>query len=828
MAVIEIRRNIVVRREGILITGKILDGELSIENPVEAKLMRPYFGEFKVDFKLPVSLIRNQPPILSINGNFRGDRKIAKAGDEVLFQAKFNQEDGMKLSRIINSNRGKMPLYLLSGTDTKMPDNDELRLILKEQEELLESDVKVKNIWHPKLNNVGLVLQGGGVSGAFGVGALGLLDKNNLLSKKYITSIGSASTGTLSTAALIAGQHKKPAEITHYLEENYLTLDSFSVMGKLRTPLKRLMNKSLSVKQAVEIALYGKTKDVDYIEYTVNQIKKELDFFEIVGVVVYGALTLFGGPIGTAVGGYNLYQILEDNVKDALSTEKDKLKEFSNLRSSLATLEPTRDKLKVILRGVDLSKDKTNLRIALTSYETGATVYFTEKGTLLYPKYDEVQKMFIDDEFEEYIVNKIEYDQNDQELSGFANSHNHTNLFIEACLTSSAFPAIFDPKVVSFTKKDNINIVKRETFYDGGIRENLPVNEIRKTNISSLIAIHNSPVNEKILSPNDNDAFPPLDLGTKAATDSAQKYALRALSLMNNEIVQEDISLEKSLELIEQQQLDKAIHIAPSVEVVGLTETNLIRIKLSMFYGYLRAYDTLYLAEANEISNERLRNDRINRANQLYKNTDEIVLRLSKVLEQPVAMLCNGLLDLKDEKWDTLGSVKEKYKDKISDIKVEFVALKSDEAIDYYETKERILRLYEERLGLANQDKNCFPYEKDYNLFLTETFFSAAWASCDLYPLKDAKDLEFTIASQAIHKIVNSPSLPHQKGGGNFRVIHYNDKKTGNEAGAVFDTRKKLNDKISDLASRNLIINHTETQRKRLYNEWKRENKITN
>jgi len=191
-------------------------------------------------------------------------------------------------------------------------------------------------------------------------------------------------------------------------------------------------------------------------------------------------------------------------------------------------------------------------------------------------------------------------------------------------------------------------------------------------------------------------------------------------------------------------------------------------------------------------------------------------------------MLCNGLLDLKDEKWDTLGSIKEKYKDKISDVKVEYVALDSDEAIEFYSNKEKILELYNERLGLVGQDKNCLPYDKDYNLFLTEIFFSAAWASCDLYPLKDAKDLEFTIASQAIHKIVNSTNYAHRKGGGNFRVIHYNDKKTGNEAEAVFKLRGGYNEKIKAMGDNNTLIKHTENQRKALYNEWKRDNKITN
>ena len=850
MAIIEIRKKVLTSRRGALISGKVLEGEISSDETVKGVLMRPFFGDFKVNYNFPLA-IQGRNSIMSLNGKFVKEQVTAKAGDEILFQAQFGDEDSFQMTREISMNRGKMPLYLLSGSDTKVPDSPEHEQLLKEQEQLTKQDARIKEIWHPKDTNLGLVLQGGGVAGAFSVGALGLLDRNQLLSKKYLKSIGGASTGSLSAASLLSGHSLKDGNNTDQValiaETNYVQLNNFKEMGTIRPETKNLMNKSAPLKQAVETVLYGKATDVDYVDYIIEQVKEELNFFEYVGLAIGTAMTLFGEPFLTkGIGAYGVYEILNSNIQDAIADEKDTLQQFTKIRGSLATLEPTRDKLSKALNLIDVEKHGIKLRIAMTSYETGATVYYTEDGKLLYPKYDEIHKAFVDDEFDEYQVDQIAYDSNNEPLAESATSSDKTQLFVEACLTSGAFPAIFDPKVITFSHKDKPGRVFKETFYDGGIRENLPMEQIRKTSVSSIIAIHNSPVSPDLITPDGGAAIPPFNFGNSAGNYSATEHATRSLDLINNEIVQTDMDLERSLELIENDQLDEVIHIAPNYSVVGLTETNPLRIKLTMFYGYLRAFDALFLAKAKAIKNKTARNKKIKDAHTLSRLTDEIVLGLSIAMEQPIDLAKNAIVNIGGQNWKTFDEIcKETYDhiDGVTDnpdtyslrdpkkrfnLKIAEVALHPDKARLFYKTKHKILALYDERVNVANT-RECMPYENSfYNMFLKESFFNGAWQGADLYPLRGVKNIEFLICGQIIRRIQNIKGVGLNKGGGNFRVIHYHNKKKGGERKETFQWRQKLNGRIDKLIDSKVLIGESKTERQRVYNQWKRDNFVKN
>ena len=487
---------------------------------------------------------------------------------------------------------------------------------------------RLDDLWKPRKDfKFGLVLQGGGMRGAFQVGVLNLLQRHDLINRRDFETITSASTGSLSTMALFSDDGTDASGVD-IATQSYLEMTSIDDMLKLREPIQLAVAQSATAKTVVDDLLQTGQAQSNVVDLLGGEILRPENLLQVgrashaggfagaatgatIGGVAGGpAGVLIGGLIGLgvgAVGGF-IYGSVDAGF-DEMEKFKRIAKGLMETEGSIALLDPVKETLLSAAKPRNLKR--IELRMALTSYASGATCYLTEKATLLVPLRGFDTELH---DFDETVECEILSADGERDYDG---------IMLAGTLASSAFPGIFPPVAITYvdprTEKE-----RTEYFGDGGIRENLPLEAALDTGVNECIAVFCDPIQQ------DEQALFTLSASEKSNSLSTAppwpSVLGRATQLMFAEINRGDAEHGRALNLTSYRELDDyptdVIHIAPGVPTLHLTEVDPYAIRCTLLYGYLRAFDELLIARWRQLGASKSATD----VHRLRSNTDEIYL----------------------------------------------------------------------------------------------------------------------------------------------------------------------------------------------------------
>ncbi|MFK7785989.1 MAG: patatin-like phospholipase family protein, partial [Crocinitomicaceae bacterium] len=465
-------------------------------------------------------------------------------------------------------------------------------------------------------NEFGIALQGGGMKGAFGVGALKYLQVAGILDGKKKLRLSSASTGSI-TSVMLA--ENSPASIDKAIAQ-YSDLRQLEDMLELRPKVKEILNSEPTNLKPNVINLIktgGSTEKLEFnpMDFAEKQVKdafkKTLNDITTNPFSLEGFVPLAGANfLGNLVGG------VTDTWKN--------VKSLANIKLSLATLDPVEAKLKhrtmginhALLRKRIITKNVT-LRMAVTSLQTGATCYVTEDLQLLYPKKGVLGDGYNYQDFEPCAITHI----GGKSVGGNTSSILREGL-VKGALASGAFPAFFEPQNIRFIVPGEGE--KQEMFNDGGIRENLPINILRKQETKNIIAIYCSKIDE--------DSKESKTVDNYTWTDVIG----RSMDFIDSENARNDISSGNPMNTSLHGDGDhNVLHIAPTMGTLGLVEIHPFNIQTTIWYGYMRAYDEVFLSDNKLSLGMNYEKTKI----KLRENTEDIFLCLRALAAQSVRVI---------------------------------------------------------------------------------------------------------------------------------------------------------------------------------------------
>ena len=540
----------------------------------------------------------------------------------------------LSLNNVTTSNLKKYAAFYGKASAKKDPiplDNRRKIKIIKELK-------KKKAYWKPEDSEFGLTLQGGGLKGSFGVGAVHFLSNAGILTENKKLSISAASTGSL-TSLLLA---QKTPEAYEAALEQYWNINNISGMLQIQPDIRAALRKNPGLLHFIKEFI--RTSDMGVINGALNvaveDLKNEITASAWEGFKK-GAIvgSFFPNPIiGMAV--YGITSALKEGFDAATGKVEELVESVAEImkQPSFAKLTPVENQLlENGLVNIQRIREgaKTQMRMAVTSYQTSVTAYITENGRLLYPKKVGNNEGYSLEEYHSYEITSING-------IGQGGLNTQNEFIIQAALTSGSFPGIFVPKVIRYVDENSIKI--NEVFYDGGVRENMPFKVLtQKSNnnpvrdINTIIGIYASPINKKL------EHIDTIELPTFKDVVAHSLTTIDYEGAINNTFVGKSINWAS----IQQNgnTHPEILHIAPGIEPVGLTEAVPFYLRASVWYGYLRAYDECFIAEYfeffeekdGEVSDPENSEWTVTRTS-IRKNTDEIFL-LIKMLYKTAAKL---------------------------------------------------------------------------------------------------------------------------------------------------------------------------------------------
>lgn len=600
-----------------------------------------------------------------------------------------------------------------------------LRHKLKVEKEQLNFIESINN-----KKELGLCLQGGGLKGAFSVGALKCLEDLKILTTDKKLKITSASTGSI-TAAVIA--ENKINSVDNAIKQ-YTDLRISEDMFTFRPRVKRIINSDNFIKDLVRKIFQSKL-DFNFdllqdlgksaLDSVITDAKK--GFYDEQGIKEGNALFLGFGPAGLLVS------IIKESIEvifDAIDRVEQLLSntmKVLNTETSLAKIDRVEQKIidqieDPRLLDKRITTNRSSLKMAVTSLSTGATCYLTEKKdtrgiwkfVIMYPKKREIDTgdSYNYSSFENYEVISIKNKDNSSDWENtYAGGKNRVKFYAAAAVTSGAFPGFFEPKIIHF-KKDGKS--RREFFNDGGIKENTPLKLLMNSNSPNNIVIHNK-----------SFYYTPKDLDRLKKTGWTD-ILKDSLDLINHENERENISYGDSVNnnLESKSYKDfRNLHIAPNLPTISLTNIDPMGIKNTIWYGYLRAFDEIFI---NKNLNKEDYDDVVNYYNDvksLRDNSDNIFATFKILFDFSYQMIEHSIYRArikaedsskykyytynKDRKYgrgnDTTGYdfEFESLKNETNDIKHR--AININVLAKYFQLKIKILGFIEARINLIKQ-----------------------------------------------------------------------------------------------------------------------------
>lgn len=584
--------------------------------------------------------------------------------------------------------------------------NLEIKDIIKNK--TLPKDVIIreldKQIWKPKENRIGMTLQGGGLKGSFGVGAIHFLSKSGILNADRALSLSSASTGSI-TSLLLAQRQESAYEDAL---KQYWEISNISGMLELTDQVKAILRREPLVKDTIKEYLrtgglnIGAASDQAIERFISDPLKEygNLGLAATAGGTGAGIGFAVGGPIGAAIGG--TLGAVGGFFGGFLLNSLDEIEKFTEAikclheQNSIADITPVREKLEAITNVNAIKAAKTEMRMAITSLRTHITAYITEKGELLYPKLIGDNEGYSHLEFNKYKITSV----NDT-------ANVRSNFLIESALTSGAFPGLFKPVAITYEKtiasSDGIisSTPVTEIFYDGGVRENMPfkilTQQTKENNISdlkSIIGIYCEPSthNHRSESQFDTNKYPNLS-----------EIFLHSMQTINYESSVNDLYFGKPLNLrnldVKRNTTPNVLHIAPGIVPIGLTEAVPFYLRCSVWYGYLRAFDECFIAQNFTKANIQKLNEAGISRGQIRNNTDEIFLMMR-------SLYTLGAKIINTSNYAGYGTVSKQKG-------LEFSELKNIPVnIDFFSDRELNMNKYKGIKTIIFDSKSCYLYFK--------------------------------------------------------------------------------------------------------------------
>ena len=567
--------------------------------------------------------------------------------------------------------------------------------------------ISIEDLFKPK-KPIGITLQGGGIKGAFGVGALSYLQLIGIIHKDKQLVLSSASTGSL-TSIVLASRANNALDLGI---EQYTSLQALDDMFLVRKEVIRIAERN----EQIKFLLLGALRDGDI---SGDQLAEEMK--EYLGKTIKSSIvSALKNPItyvqpfiaGPVIAALKAADEVEKFVKDVA--------DFMNVKQSLATLDPVEKKLKTVidedLLSAAVKNKRVKLRMAVTSLSTGATCYVTEKLELLYPKDGTTGDGTDYSEYDACRISSIGGTNPNEAGVGLRNA------LVQAALTSGAFPAFFEPKEIAFTR-DGGSVIT-ELFTDGGIRENLPVQKLLDEGTEEVIAIHCSPISDYSRTLPDTKSY------------TWGKVMQESLGFINAENARADMTVGQSVNTQLHGSGDQhVLHIAPTVSTLGLTEIDPYKIRTTIWYGYLRAYDEVLVEQLAKSGKAAL--EVAKAKSDLRTNSANIYLALRALYLAAGNLITRSAYRVPQKK----GAKKYKYtmwngKDHMvpqvvnghifmvpssslrNEDEVLYLACDVDSLHDYYNFRLQLLTLYVQRADLTKRHdpenyKKCLPGGKD-------------------------------------------------------------------------------------------------------------------
>lgn len=530
--------------------------------------------------------------IANFAGAFEPDEKGAALLNDILFENFSTEAFGLQ---IVPAGQKPLPLHFVERVVTVKPEPE------PEQEPDAEPEVErfglLDGLWAPgHQKKLGFALQGGGLRGAFEVGALHFFAWHGVTRDiGAINAVAGASTGSLSASSLSFGREPfatQPADAidaSHRAIISYRNLVDFRDMFLPAPPTQKLMDEN----KIIEKLILGMAEEEALHPGLANAAAEEVFDADFAKGVWAGAAT--GAAVG-AVGGPPLSALFAGigavagaviSIKQAIEEQVDHFSQIPEIRGSLFELGPVRAQLRDQARYRAMRDRGIKLRFAVTSLDTGATCYVTEKMTLLYPRFV-FSEGHSDLDFDEFTITSINLVD--------ALDHDYDAFMTEAALTSSAFPGLFPPALIKFNKDDGTP--RLEFFSDGGIRENIPIKILQDMGMDEIIALYCGPIQPAEMSKDDEQLLDSSDDFIELAP-KWPAVAARAVELITAEINQDDAIVGGSVNvesLSRPNIAPQVLHIAPSVPTIGLTQIDRALFDATMAYGYMTAYDESFFA----------------------------------------------------------------------------------------------------------------------------------------------------------------------------------------------------------------------------------------
>ncbi|MEO0420512.1 MAG: patatin-like phospholipase family protein [Pseudomonadota bacterium] len=574
---------------------------------------------------------------------------------------------------------------------------------------------KHKDNWRPShAKKFGIGLQGGGLRGAFGVGAvrflaeLGLLDKAN----GQLEVLGSASTGSITSMVLM---EKSGVTCVDKAIKEYTRLRTYEDMLRLRSEVKEEMKNTAAVSSLIPAILNEEVGMLDPEEILRREVwdgatQFGLGLGAVTGAIVGGVLGLVTFGIGAAIGGLIVTGIAGALIgggaggKAELDEDFRSLKRFFEIKPSIATMEPVERELRRLVVGTNFRNSGIALRMAVNNMETGQTGYITEQGKLLYPVREGPKDIFHPSEFIECDILEID----GKTPSSF------NNFLVQAAATSGSFPGIFPPRLIQFTHP-SFDHVREEYFNDGGVRENLPIQAMIDAGAQEIIAIYCAPIEpgEMELEEKDTVADKPIPTWSDVA--------IRALGLTFAEITRTDVFLGRRLNAgTNQLDDDKGqfgadavdiIDIAPRHPTLGLTEVEPAKIQATIAYGYMCAFDETLIAKTQMARGLRT---------QLRDNTDNIYERLALIADYRISLVLTAVYrnpDVFGEKWGMIDKWLDEQSERVGEMGFQRDALRV-----YSMAKKELLEFLDARVRQFGRESLPFSMRSEFQ-FLQREFY---------------------------------------------------------------------------------------------------------
>lgn len=419
-------------------------------------------------------------------------------------------------------------------------------------------------------DSLALSLQGGGAKGAFGVGVLKFFQETEILTSQKKLHLSSASTGSI-TSVLLA--ENGPNTIDKAIQQ-YTSMFQLEDMFTLRPNVKGILNREETLKKAVSaIFKEGGVPDLDFSvgDFAWEKVRAATS-------ETLSELTIWNAPFT----GFNfLANIAEQGVRTVKN-----VKDLFNTKQSLATLDPVKNKLLNSQTGIDhtrlernIRQKKVTLKMAVTSLTSGATCYVNERLELMYPLKGAISDGYDYTNYDIYPIVSIGGESVGHSQSGLTSRLG----LVQGAITSGAFPMFFEPQTIRFTTPDG---EREEVFNDGGVRENLPLRVLARDNHKDMVAIYCSPIDEEVAKLEDVKDYSWMEVMTRTLTN------------IDSENMRNDISTGIPINTSLKGEGDhRVMHIAPTVPTLGLTQIDPLSVKTTIWYGYLRAYDEVFLSE---------------------------------------------------------------------------------------------------------------------------------------------------------------------------------------------------------------------------------------